>query len=137
MADLIGTGTTISFGTSTFNGEILSVKAKGESRGVVQTSKMSTTGYHTKLPKLLVDGGSVDVELAFDPTAAANLPPITADPETITITFPKSSDSVTTQASVAFTGFVSAWDWGAPFEDKLTGSMTIEVADDPQWTHES
>jgi hypothetical protein len=124
MATDIGTGTTITWGTSSFAAELLDLNWTGISRGAIPTSHMGTSGYHTKIPTDLIDGGEVEVDYHFDPTAANLQPPIAAAPETITITPAGGNDTF------AFTGFVTAVSRVMPFEDKMVGSFTITVGDD-------
>lgn len=123
MAD-VGTGTTIAFGTSGFSAQILGVDADGIERAVINTSHMSTTGSHTKMPGDLKDEGEVVLDFAFDPNSH---PPITAAAETITITFPIPS-GMTNGATLQGSGFISKWKWGSRLEEKMTGSATITWA---------
>ena len=75
------------------------------------------------MPSSLVEGGTVDFEFSFDPNSQ---PPIAAAAETITVTFPiPAGDSA--GATLIFTGYINSWTWGAPLEDKMTGSATIKV----------
>ncbi len=131
MAD-VGTGTTIVFGTSSFTAEILSVNGNDISREDVPTTHMGTTNYHTFMPSKLVDGGSIEMEIAFDPDSQ---PPITAAAETITITFPLPSGQ-STAANLAFSGYVNSWSWSDPLEERMTANITIKVdgESEPAWT---
>lgn len=131
MAD-VGTGCTITWGTSTFSPELLDLSQGDIARTVVDISDMGTTGARRKMAGDLYDAGELEVEILFDPD---DVPPVTAAAETITITFPVPAGK-TTGAKVAGTGFISNWRWGAPLEDRMTASFTItwDGATDPAWT---
>lgn len=131
MAD-VGTGTTVAFGTSSFTAEVLSVNGNDISREDIETTHMGTTNYRTFMPSDLVDGGSVDMEIAFDPDSQ---PPFTAAAETITITFPLPAGQ-STPADVEFSGYVSSWSWSDPLEERMTADITIKVdgETEPTWT---
>lgn len=130
MAQDVGTGITIAFGTSGFTADILSVNGSGIERGEYETSHMGTTGGRTWSPTALVDEGTIELEFAFDPDAQ---PPINAATETITITFPL-PDGGLTSATLIGSGFIKSWQWGAELEEKMTGSATVRWADTPAWT---
>lgn len=129
MSD-IGTGTTIAFGTSSFDAELLSLNGNDISREDIDVTHMGSTAYREFMPSDLVDGGSIDMEIMFDPDEQ---PPINAAAETITITFPT---SLASGATFVFTGYVNSWSWGDPMEDKMTAQLTIKVdgKTDPEWT---
>lgn len=128
----IGTGIAIAFGTSSFSAELLALNGNDISREDIDTTHMGTTAYRTFMPSALVDGGTIEMEFGFDPDEQ---PPIEAAPETITITFPLPS-GMSTAATLAFTGYINSWSWGAPLEDKMTGTATMKVdgLTDPVWT---
>lgn len=131
----VGTGTTIAFATSSFSAEILSVNGNDISREDIDTTHMGTTNYRTFMPSDLVDGGSIEMEINFDPDAQ---PPVTAVPEQITITFPIPSGS-SNGATLVFSGYVNNWSWSDPLEEKMTATMTIKVDGntEPAWTDAS
>ncbi len=131
MAD-VGTGTSIVFGTSSFSAEILSLNGSDISRPDVDTTHLGTTGYKTYMPGDLVEGGTLDMEFAFDPDSQ---PPIAGAAETITITFPMPSGG-STAATLAFSGYINTWSWSGPLEERMTGSATVKVdgLTDPVWT---
>jgi hypothetical protein len=111
-------GTTINFGTSGFNAEITAVNGENIQRAVINTSHLGTTVSHTKMPSDLIDEGDVSLEFHFD---SGDIPPISGDPETVTIAFPGGG-------GVTGSGFISSWSWGAPLDDKLTGTATLTWA---------
>lgn len=126
----VGTGSSITFGTSSFDGEVLSISANGMTRPVIDTTHMETEDARTKMPGDLVDSGDVTVEIQFDPN---NPPPIDAAPETITITFPVATGDLS-GATLAGTGFISSTNWTAPLEDKMVGSYTITWSGEATYT---
>lgn len=121
MATDIGTGTTVTFGTSAFSFDLLAVNWDGITREVVNTSHMGTTTAHTKMPTDLKDSGQIQVEGAYIATLD---PPIDAAAETITIA--PAGGGNTWAASAFMTNFSI----GIPLEDKMTFSATLEVTGD-------
>lgn len=129
MADS-GTGTTITFGTSGYTAELLSVDISDQERGHIDTTHMGTIGSRTKAPLDLVDRGSLDIEFNFDPDIE---PPIDQAAETITLTFPLPAGQITA-GTLAGTGFMTNYSVGIPLEDKMTATATIMWGADPTWT---
>jgi hypothetical protein len=125
MAADLGTGTTVTFGTSSFSFDLLDVSGSGnDSREAIQTSHMGTTGYHSYIPGDLMDGGEFTVEGHF---GAAEQPPTGngatgSTGETITFDWGGSGNTW------AFTGFMTEFTPGATIEDRMTFSATIKVA---------
>lgn len=130
MAQDVGTGTTIAFGTSSFTADLLSLDSGGASRESYETSHMGTTTDMTFSPKSLVDRGSIDIEIAFDPD---DQPPIGGATETITITFPLPAGGATA-ATLVGSGFVTDWAFSVPFEERMTATATIKWAAGVTWT---
>ena len=116
----IGTGVTIAFATSGFTAQILDGTWPSLSRGSVQTSHQGTVGRHTYMPTDLSDPGEFTFDFHFNPDTT---PPINQAAETITITGPSG-------ATWVFTGFMTDYSGGFPFEDKMTGSATVKVSGD-------
>ena len=129
----VGTGTIIAFGTSGFAAEVLSLNGNDITRPDVDVTHMGSTTYMEYQPGDLADGGSIEMEIGFDPDSQ---PPVTSAAETITITFPLPSGGATS-ATFVFTGYVSTWSWTAPLEEVMTASITIKVdgkGTPPAWT---
>ena len=119
MATDIGTGTTVTFGTSAFTADVLSVNWDGISREAIQTSHMGTTLDHTFMPTDLVDNGEISLEIAF--VGALNPPIMTnAAAETVTIVWAGSG-------TWAASAFATSFSIGAPLEDKMTATLTLKV----------
>lgn len=126
----IGTGTTITFGTSGFSAEVTSIKMSGISRSIIETSHLGTSpagageiGSKTFLAGKLSDPGEVSIEGHFD---ADLTPPLEASPETITITFPL-ADGESVASKWSFSGQMTAYEFSAPLEDKITFTATIKA----------
>lgn len=120
MATDIGTGTTVTFGTSSFTADLLSVSHSGIAREAIQTSHMGTTSDHTFMPTDLVDNGELTLEIAF---VATLTPPILTNgaAETITVAY---AGSATTWS---FSAFQTGFEITAPLEDKMTATVTLKV----------
>lgn len=125
----IGTGTTVTFGTSGFSAELLGIDHGDIARPKIDTTHYGSTG-RTARPGKLVDPGEVELELAFDP---ADRPPVSADPEVITIQMPPEAGEIT-GAKLEGTGFISGWKFGLPLEERNTGSATVVWSGAPTWT---
>lgn len=117
----IATGTTITFGGSSFIAKLLSL-GPSQTRAEVQTSTMATTASHTYLPAKLVDR-SLDIEIDYDPT---DHPPIDEDIETITIVW-----SDTSTDNWVCTGFMTSHTVTATLEERVTASATIKISATP------
>ena len=114
---IIGTGTTIAFGTSTsFTPQVIAFGQMASwERPAIETSHMGTTSWHSFLPGELVDPGECQMTIAFAP---GTIPPITAAPETITIGG--------FGGTISGSGFITSYTPGAPLEDRMTADITIK-----------
>ena len=128
----VGTATTIAFATSAFTAEVKSLNGSDVTREDIDVSHMGSGNYMEFQPAELADGGSIEMEIHFDPD---EIPPILAVPEQITITFPTPSGGLG-GATLVFTGYVNAWSWEAPLEEVMTAEITIKVdgKTDPVWS---
>ena len=120
MAPEISHGVTITFATSAFSAEILEVTPPGSTRKDIQTSHQGTTDSHTFTPADLVDNGTLEFNIHYDPSTA---PPMNAAAETITVRF-KSGENI------SFTGYMNGFKPGAAFEDKFTAAVSVKVSGD-------
>lgn len=125
MAD-VGTGTSISFGTSGFTAEVLGINHNGVERPAIETSHLGTTVAKTFMPGDLVDQGEISLDIAFNPNI---LPPIKAAAETIVITFPVPS-GLSTGATYTFTGFCTGASSTILFEERMTATITVKISGD-------
>lgn len=114
----ISTGITIAFGTTGFSVEILDVNPEDRTRESVNTSHMGTVGSHTHAPVDLVEPGELTFDVHYDPDVDV---PIDQPAETIVITYPNVANTTLT-----FEGFITGVTNVAPFEDKMTGTITIK-----------
>lgn len=130
-----GYGVTITFGTSSFTAQVISdPQFSGQERTAIETTHHAVTnGWRTFIPGDLKDPGGITFDINFDPDAQ---PPITAAPETITLTFPVPSGS-SNGATLACSGFVTAWEAGTPIDDRMTASITIKFTGEPTWADAS
>ena len=126
----IGTGTTITFGTSGFNAQIESASWGGITREIIDVTHLGTTpasggeiGSREYLAGDLSDPGELTLELHFNPNLQA---PIEGDPETITVTYPLVSGD-TTSASWSAQGQMTGYDHEIPLEDKMTATATVKI----------
>jgi len=120
----VTTGSTITFGTSSWTGNVTSLSHSGMSRAVIDTTHLGTTSARTKIPGELVDGGTVEVGYQCDGGASTAWPPIAGAAETVTIKLGASGGP-----SVAFSGFVSENNFDISGDEVLiTGTFTITVA---------
>lgn len=128
----IGTGTTITFGTSGFAARLMDVDWGGIKRAAVQTTHMGTTSNHSFMPGDLVDRGEIGLTFHFDPSLT---PPIASAIETVTITWPVPA-GLTNGATWAASCFMTDYKPGAKIETlmeatatlKVTGAITITAA---------
>lgn len=122
---VVGTGSTLAFGTTTtFEPIMTRIAHSGISRVALDTSHMGSTPARTFTPGELYDGGEVTIDFYLDNYSNVNkIPPFTTAAETITIKW-----GLGTGFSTAFSGFITNWDWDDPVEDLITGSVTIKVA---------
>lgn len=119
MASYVGTGTTATFGTSGFSGDLLNVDWGGISREQFQTSHMGTTVAHTYKPVTLKDPGEITLEFAFEPTLDIGI----LDDAAETLTIDWAAIGTTWAASV----FCTNVDIVGPLEEKMMWTMTLKV----------
>jgi len=121
MADAVdGYGTTITFGTSSFSANLLSIDGPGLERAAINSSHMATaSSYMTYIPAALADGGTIDIEFEFN---GADSPPITGATETVTIDWASTLGS----GSWAFSGFMTNYSPSASVGERMTATATIK-----------
>lgn len=105
MAQDLGNGASIAFGTSAYSFGWESIDLGEEVRAMIPKSKLSTTGAMEKLASDIYDAGELRVRGQMEPTLAK---PVTKQAaETVTVTFPISVSGNTTNATFAGTGNIS------------------------------
>jgi hypothetical protein len=122
----IGTGASVTFGTSGFNAYVSNISGPNASRDPIETTHLLTTGGKTFIPGDLYDPGEITLDIMFDPSLTV---PMFAQEvlETITITYPVPA-GLSTGATWACSGFVTGHSPTAPLEDKMTASLTIKLS---------
>jgi hypothetical protein len=125
MAQDVGTGATMTFGTSSYSADILSISGGEASVPVVDTTHMGTTNSRTAMFGDLVTEGEIEVQIAFDPDE----PPPLGTSETVTLTFPIPSGSMN-GATFSGTGGISKRTYEVPLEDRITGTYTVSWLDE-------
>ena len=119
----VGTGTTVSFGTSSYPCNIRGVTLSGWSRAAVDVTHLgSTTARAFKLGDLY-DGGTVELEILFSPN---DPPPMGAAAETVTITCPIPSGGSTGATYAGSMGAIDA-SIAIPLEDVMTQTLRLKV----------
>lgn len=129
----LGTGTSITFGTSGFTANLLTVNPVSASRPAIDTTHLGTTTARTFTPADLIDWGNLEITFQFD---VDDEPPIGTAAETITITFPLSSGG-STAGDIEGTGFMTDFSSEVQLEELMTGSATIKWSGDLTWTDEA
>lgn len=130
----IGTGSLVTFGTSTYSAQVLNIDWSGFSREAIdisymkQTTDTATATGHMFKPGRIYDPGEITVEYNFNSTLN---PLITATPESVTISFPAISGTADTWVATAF---VTGFEIHDPLEDKMTSRMTLKVTGTPNFT---
>lgn len=123
----VPTGTTVTFGTTGFSAIIINtISWTGMARPVVETTHFGSTqastrqiGGRTFIPGKLIDPGTLEIEVQYEPTAEI---PLRRDAETITIQPPSGQAS----GSISGTGFVSQVSIGEPLDGLPTAQLTIK-----------
>lgn len=113
-----GDGTTITFGTSGFTGEIVSISGPNGTRLAIDGTHLGSTNWKAFTASGLVDGGEVSLTVHYDPTITV---PVTAAAETITI------DPNGSGATLSFTGFVISFGHNFAIDELMELSMTLKV----------
>ena len=126
----VGTGTSITFGTSGFSARVASIDGPGFSRTSVETTHLSTTGNRTHMPGDLVERGELTLSVHHDPSLT---PPIRQAAETVTITFPVPS-GLTNPATCVFTAMCIGYSASIAIDELMTASMTLKGSGAPTIT---
>ena len=113
----IGTGASITFGTSGFTAEILDITLPDMTREPVNVSHLGTTFDHIYIPVDLVENNELAFDVHLNPDT---VPPIHDVAETVTVDFRDG-------ASWSFSGFMTKYGGTNPLEDKLMASVAVKV----------
>lgn len=136
----LATGTTVTFGTSSFAAVLLSCNFNGVGREAVKTSTMTTTGYHTYIPTDIAEPGTLELEFVFDVdkyTTANTEEPWRQAAETVTLTFPIFTSGNSTAAKVAGSAFVTQWSVAFTLEEVMVATMTCQFSGTITFTDEA
>lgn len=120
----IGTGTTITFGTSGFSAYLASIDGPSMHRDAVETTHMATSINKTFMPGDLVDRGEINITVHFDPSLT---PPIASAAESVTIRWPLPS-GLTNAATWVGSAFMTDYTPGAEIEGLMTASATLKIS---------
>ena len=119
-----GFGTTIVFGTSAFSANIYNITRSAVARKAIDRTHMGSALSRMEfLPATLVDDGTYELELDFNPNVSV---PIDGVAETITITYPIGTQL--TAAKDVFTGFVTSVGQRVPLDDRLSQTVTLKIS---------
>lgn len=124
MADQ-GTGTTLTFGTSSFTAGLLSINGSGATREALETTTMATTTNKTFVPADIADSGEFSAEIQFE--GNLTLPTLLgAAAETITIDW----GGTGTGYEWSFSGFCTAFNVTSEINGIMTADITVKVSGD-------
>ena len=124
----IGTGATVTFGTSSRTFNIVSVGHDDIGRESIETTHRGTTSARSFIPGDLYDPGGLELEIQLDPNLdTTNIPPFDQAAETITVTQPVQSGDATA-GKIAGTGFVQSFSYNDPVEDLITGTVSVKFS---------
>ena len=131
-------GGTLTFGTSTVLSGAGSIGILSGGRSAVtvadiDTSHAGTSGDNmTFMPADLVDGGTYDFEVMYDPND--DIDALVGVVQTITVTYPIPSGLSSGATCVFTSSYINSWSEELPIDDKMTCSLSIKVATDPTMT---
>ena len=131
-------GTTITFGTSGYSGQIRRITVPTATRPALDTSHMGASAgsdhsgvyWRTMIPSDLAQWEAMTVSILFDIDID---PPVDQDPETITITLPLQTGQ-TTNATLVFTGFMTRYGGELLYDDISEGEYEVTISGDVTWT---
>lgn len=125
-APQIGTGTTITFGTTNFVANIVSADVGEVKRDSKDSTYLGTTTAKTYIPVTLYDSGELGFKAQFDAANGTNVP-IAHAAETITIAFAGGH-------SVAGTGFMTGYKITVQTEDIIMADFKVKFSGALTWS---
>jgi len=120
LAGIDGYGTTITFGTSGFSANLISVDGPGLERGSIDITHMGTSNAMAYIAQALYDVGEISVTFEFN---GADSPPISGATETITIDWAGATGS----GSWSFSAFCTGYRPGASIGERMQATMTLKA----------
>lgn len=126
-----GNSTSIAFGTSSFEANIIGIDGPNATRESIETSHLGTVNNMTFLEAALSDAGEISLEIEFDPDLVAPIgtSATPAATEEITVTWPLPV-GMSTASTWVFDGFVTSYSGGAANGERMTGTMAIKITGD-------
>ncbi|MFD3657034.1 phage tail tube protein [Streptomyces sp. NPDC058620] len=135
MAGIDAFGTQLKRGDGTTPGEVFTAVANvtnvedaGRTRNTIDTTAHDSPDQYMEFVGGLVDPGEVTIDVNYDPAAHDTLEADFADkdPRNYQLVFPD-ADTTTFAFAAVMTGFSKS----APYDDKLTASLTFKVSGKP------
>lgn len=117
----VAKGITLDFGTSNFAAELVDCELSGYIREFIETTHQGTGDWKTFKPKKTVDPGGVEAVFHYNPDT---VPPMTQDPEVITITMPSGT-------TITATGFMTNFTPTGKLDDKMVATATVKLSGEP------
>lgn len=118
----LGTGSTVTW--TGFTGKIIEITPPSLSRPTVKASHMASEDWDEFIPGAIVNGGELEMRVEWLGELPTQLTAQTVDDITI-----KFGDGSSPNATWSFKGFITQFSPGAPFEDRMTANIKIQVAD--------
>ena len=118
---MIGTGATVTFGTTSYPADPISISISGEKVPIVDVSTLGSTTFKEHEFGDLKETPELEMEVLFDPDE----PPPVGTTETVTVTFPVPSGG-STGATYAGTGAIIGFDIEIPLEDKIVATVVVK-----------
>lgn len=119
-----GHGATLTFATSGYSPNIVSINTPSFTREALATTHLATTGGKTFIPAATVDYGELSFTVQVQPDT---LPPITGVAETITLAFGDDGGGAS-PADWEFSGFItSVGEASITTDEIITQDITVKV----------
>ena len=138
-----GIGSTIAFGTlgtnAKFTAHLLDITGPSYARPAIDMSNQSSptaasvgnTNFaqvYREFDPGVCDPGELAADIVYNPNHA---PPVNEPKETITLSAPPPFPGATAFATFACAGFCSGFEQMSPWEDKMSGRMTLKMSGAP------
>lgn len=128
MAADIGTGLAMTWNSTAFAMELLSIAGDGEECPVIDVTHLGSSSSRTKMKGDLRDPGTFTAECHLDPDKVLRA----GSTGTVSITIPWSTD--TTKPTITGSAFISRFNYSMPLEDKMLCSYTFAWLTSPTFT---
>lgn len=132
----VGTGATVTFAGLTLN--LLNISHNDISRPKVGTSHLGTVGGRTYIPTDTYEPGELELEVQFDgKEPLLNKPPWENAAGTLDLEFEIFTAGNTTKAKLTATAFCTAFNYGVPFDELMTGTVVFAFSGDLTYSDEA